>query len=161
MGPGYAEWFCYNSLIKKVVIYPGVTRIGINLFRELAFLETVEWGTVKQISSCSFVGTGLTVIELPEGLEIVEQSAFTYNQNLEEIIFPESVYMIGRDFYNCPNLKRFVVKGSPEFELGSEDLGYFGNDDGTTVNVTVYGRPDSSSQLLALDEGVPFVALEE
>ena len=76
----------------------------------------------------------ITKIILPEGLEVIEEAAIYACENLEEVVFPDSVTQIGRfalgwnpslktvtgtiptigdfAFYNCPSLENIDLSGT-------------------------------------------------
>ena len=57
--------------------------------------------SIEVIGSLSFIGTGISMINLPEGLSIIEQEAFELCNNLKEIIFPESLEVIKHSAFHC------------------------------------------------------------
>lgn len=162
---GWPEWYDYRLAIEKVVILDGVTRIGHSLFRDCEHLTEVRWGkNIKELGVISFLNTGITSMELPEGLEVVEGAAFAACWQLEEITFPASLRRLDKEFSDCPNLKKFVIYGNPEVNLENpEEADYFWNWDENTprADVVVYGYRGTSAQMLAQEEGVPFIALDE
>ena len=47
-------------------------------------------------------------MDLPEGLEVIEEWAFSETENLEEVIIPSTIKQIYKlAFYSCPKLKAF------------------------------------------------------
>ena len=70
--------------MKTVVFNPGVTALGIHAFQGCESIESIE---------------------LPDGLECINQAAFCECTNLKQVAIPESVTSIElRAFYQCQNL---------------------------------------------------------
>ena len=53
------------------------------------------------------------VVNVPDGIEELESSAFWDNQYLEEVNLPKSLINMGGDtFYNCKNLRKINIPSS-------------------------------------------------
>lgn len=112
-GSGSVWPFAYNSLnnirslIKKVVIEPGVTSLGVALFQrctnltEVSIPDTVIHTGYSTFSNC----ISLTDIALPDSVVYLEDGVFEYCHSLTSVTIPESVVSIGaRAFSNCSRL---------------------------------------------------------
>lgn len=77
-------------------------------------------GSVKVLGWMSlFSNEGITHIELPSGLERIEDYALAYT-GIDELTMPDSVVEVqGSICYECPNLKRVVISDSLK-ELGQQ-----------------------------------------
>lgn len=77
-------------------------------------------GSVKVLGWMSlFSNEGIMHIELPSGLERIEDYALAY-AGIDELIMPDSVVEVqGSICYECPNLKRVVISDSLK-ELGQQ-----------------------------------------
>lgn len=64
----------------------------------------------KIIEVEKYKDSDITSIEIPDGIEIIEESAFENCKNLEYVILPDSIRIIGKcAFKNCCNLKEIVM----------------------------------------------------
>ena len=64
---------------------------------------------IKEIGNRAFIACGVCSVELPYGLQTVEDSCFS-GTKLAEIAFPSSVLNIGRRALSmCPELKTVVL----------------------------------------------------
>ena len=71
--------------------------------------------SVVSIGNRAFVGTSLTAISLPDGLESVGEGAFMYCQSLEKVSMTNSVTHIGQEaFYGCSTLKEITLSATVE-----------------------------------------------
>ena len=98
--------------LKKVVIPASVTYIGEYAFYESTVEEVIFAGNsaIKEIRSYAFANCySLRSIVLPEGLEVIGDSAFSHCYVLWKIVLPSSVISIGNNaFDNAWNLKKVV-----------------------------------------------------
>ena len=106
-----------RSGVRKVIIEPGVTRIGALAFDGCGSLESVEIPeTVTEIGKYAFREcTGLRNVLLPEGLRMIGRFAFDCCESLESVLIPASVEIIETDIFcgtDKANLQVTVVEGS-------------------------------------------------
>lgn len=125
-----------NSGLTVIEIPDSVKELGSSAFQECGFLTTVKLQNgIKEIKEATFMGCkSLKTITLPEGLNIIGNSAFDFsgltniiipstvttiedfafaNCNLSTIEIPDSVTSIGKEtFYNNPKLTIYGKKGS-------------------------------------------------
>ena len=101
-----SPWQSYKDMILKVVIEEGITSIGKYAFYSCANLTqaTIHNG-VASIGDYAFNETGLTQINLPEGLETICYGAFYRCRRLSQITFPETLTTIDQfAFASCTEL---------------------------------------------------------
>jgi hypothetical protein len=81
-------------------------RIKVTLYNKTK--KEIDLSDFTSISEELFSNrTDIVKVVLPEGVEIVGDSAFENCTNLEEVIFPSTLKSIGKDaFVNCYNLKK-------------------------------------------------------
>ena len=73
-------------------------------------------GGVKEIGSEAFYFCGIHSLELPDSLEVLDQSAFFKCNNLEYVRLPQNVRYIGKwVFHGCNRLKVLEIRHDPEF----------------------------------------------
>ncbi len=133
LGDGGAYITAYNGDEKEVEIpaeiegYP-VIGIDAKVFRNNTKVESVVLPeTVKKIGESAFDGcTALEEINLPEGLERIENYAFR-NSRLKKVEIPDSVLYIGIEaFESCHSLKTLTVgAGIETWQTSWDDGGAF------------------------------------
>ncbi len=79
---------------------------------------------VTQIAPSAFEKSGITSIQLPEGLIEIGESAFRECQNLKAVVIPASVVNIEREaFIFCFSLARLTFKGKTRPTIGNYAFG--------------------------------------
>ncbi len=116
-----SPWVGYGSMINRIVIDDGVTYISSHAFAgpiyvdeehecwvgEPAFPDPVlTLGTgIQVIGDTAFGSSGISSFDLPDGLNEICGSAFSFNP-MKEMSIPASVELIGAcAFEFCPNLE--------------------------------------------------------
>ena len=102
-------WEDYHTLIKKVVVEDGVTRIGAYAFTLLENLTEVTVGKdVTVIGNMAFEGcSALAKVTMQYGVTDIRTCAFYRCKSLTEVSIPDSVTTIGTyAFYGCTGLTR-------------------------------------------------------
>ena len=113
------SWDKHASNIKKIVIQPGITRIGAMMFSgwynvtEISIANTVESIGWSAFARCS----GLTSITLPDSLTSIESTVFEGCSNLTSIVIPKNVTSIEYTvFKGCKSLPSITVaEGNANF----------------------------------------------
>lgn len=84
---------------------------------------TFETGSsLQSIGRGAFMDTGLTEVQLPDGLQEIGEQAFDMCHNLTEVTIPESVNTIGSHCFRlCDALERVVIL-NPDVVFGEEDV---------------------------------------
>lgn len=123
---GFNNRLGYSTRLKSITIPEGITTIGDFAFDQCSALESVtlpstlkEIGkmafcdckalktinlpvSVKTIGPSAFSKSGLTKMNLPNGLETIEENAFWGCEFLSEVTFPASIQTIEKSaFYKC------------------------------------------------------------
>ena len=125
-GDQYASIITYDGTDPQLVIPETlqdvpVTEIGYRAFLENAVITGVTLpSTLKKIGDRAFMFTNVGDIDLPAGLEIIEEGAFAQMPNLTAINIPGGVkelpYMV---FYNDVNLASVTLNEGLE-KIGSD-----------------------------------------
>ena len=125
-GDQYASIITYDGTDPQLVIPETlqdvpVTEIGYRAFLENAVITDVTLpSTLKKIGDRAFMFTNVGDIDLPAGLEIIEEGAFAQMPNLTAINIPGGVkelpYMV---FYNDVNLASVTLNEGLE-KIGSD-----------------------------------------
>ena len=121
--------------LKKVIM-------NARLEEENAAFETAGNGEMEVIYGQGitkigrlFCGSKIQKVEIPEGVETIEESAFKSCKSLKQIELPESITKIGQDaFRDCTGVS-YIKIGSPKCEYAS-GFGVFsgmGSSEGVTV----------------------------
>ncbi len=114
----------------------GGETIRNNAFNGCSRLRTVTLpDTLKRIESYAFSNSGISGINIPEGVEEIGSYAFSDCYSLTYISIPDSIVAIGGDvFNNCGNLNGYVY-GNAKY-LGNSNNNYLvlwkGTDSGIT-----------------------------
>jgi len=90
---GYAPWYEYRTLIKKVVIGDQVTTIGSWAFVYCDQINTVQMGrAIERIGSHSFaMCKELTAVRIPNSTTSIGTNAFDQCEKLATVVFGENV----------------------------------------------------------------------
>ena len=95
-----------------VLVPEGVTEIANEAFQGRAYIRNVHLpSTLKKIGVRCFDCSSITHVNLPEGLEIIEEVTFYGCENLQDtIVIPSTVTQIrGSAFANCKQLTAVVL----------------------------------------------------
>lgn len=106
-----------KGAVKKLVIGDGITSISDEAFVYFQQLtEVVLPKSLKKIGVSAFENTGkIASLELPEGLEYIDDRAFRYS-DIVSVTLPDSLKHIGSyAFICCNNLTGITVPGGVEF----------------------------------------------
>lgn len=97
--------------------YYSVAAEGFTAFLkgEVVIPETYEGYPVKEIEDQAFAGTAITKVTIPATIEKIGTAAFSYNNNLTEVVFAEDSVIdeiAWGSFAYCLNLRSFAVPSS-------------------------------------------------
>lgn len=103
--------------ITKVTVSEGIEVLGETFKDMTALKEVVLPSSLYFISNSAFSNTGLTALELPEGLDMISIDAINRNPYLESISIPASCWGVAvGGIYGNPALKTFsVAEGNPNW----------------------------------------------
>lgn len=137
--------FSNYTALKRVIIPPSVTRIGISgfnnckslseielpgvtyiagyAFSRCSSLKSISMPSVSYIGEWAFTDSGLSSLSMPSVITIIE-NAFRDCLSLESVTLPSTLMSFGQQaFLNCSSLKEVVIHNSltviPEFAFGS------------------------------------------
>lgn len=97
----------------KTVSFPSTLRkITGSVFVGNRRIKTLKIpGNVKYIGDGTFQQSDFKVVEFEEGIEVIDFAAFSFCNNITEIIIPASCKMIGwRCFADCDALKNVLIR---------------------------------------------------
>ncbi len=117
-----APWYSYKSLIKKVTIDEGVTKIGNYTFADCTSLTEISIpASVISIGSYTFNNcNNLTGVTIPESVTSIGSYAFQKCIGLTEMTIPECVTTIGGSaFSGCSGLTKISL---PVCTLGDDSV---------------------------------------
>ena len=134
----YAFEYCLK--LRKISIPDAIVSIGFCAFQNCWFLESVTFGENSQLtiigavafSGCNGSGygvAGLTSIEIPDGVTVIEAYAFEECDDLKTVTFGENSQLttIGhRAFEECDRLTSIVL---PNTVTTIDSYAFFGCDD--------------------------------
>ncbi len=107
---------------QPITIPKNIVEIGEATFfaGSLVEINFEEGSNLQTIGRQAFLGATFTEVQLPEGLQKIEEEAFDTCENLVEITIPESVNTIGSHCFRlCGSLERVVIL-NPNVTLGED-----------------------------------------
>lgn len=106
--------YCFN--IPTIVLPEGVMTIGNKAFQECFALETVVIPeSVTSIGSYAFYRCALKELQLPDGLTVIKEAAFSCLINLTDIVIPKNVTSIEANaFSSCRALTQITIPDKVE-----------------------------------------------
>ena len=139
------EMLAYCDQLASVTLPSDMTIIPAGMLRNTPLLTTVALPEGLQIiRNSAFYGSGLAAISLPESLETIEYSAF-YNTQLQELVIPDGVKTVGEYVaYSCKQL-RFASLGHNMDYLSNGAFNYFDGCDSLKLLRIYAGTPPAMS----------------
>ena len=105
-----APFLMSGATIASVTIYPGVTHIGSESFKNIDLTEVTIPDTVVSIGSSAFEGTKITTLTLPDSVKTIGDKAFCGCTSLASTAMPSTMTSLGKGaFQNCPLLEIITV----------------------------------------------------
>lgn len=110
---------CTNLTEVNIPTDGALKTVAENVFTNMANLQTVSFtgvgGTLTSIANNAFKGTGITEIEIPEGVTSIGKYAFQNCASLTKISLPASLTSIGEDAIDgCDKLSSIDVAADNE-----------------------------------------------
>ena len=91
------------------------------------------------------------VLELPEDLTTLEESAFMGTSSATHVVFPAGITFVGTGAFTGSGVRTFEIpSGAAGFEEGA--LG--------STDITIYGTAGSAAEAYAAEEGISFVRIQ-
>ena len=152
------EWY---SLIKRVEIENGVTRVGNYAFRAAkrpSFLPVSISisNTVTSIGAYAFCDNiVLTSLSIPSSVTSIEEGAFSGNTKLSSLTLGSGLKTVGKQaFYNCALSSVSIPAGVTS--IGAQAFGYSGSS--PKANFTIQGTAGTQAEVYAKNNGFTFTA---
>jgi len=107
-------WVYWLDGFDTVIVEDGITTIGRHTFSCTNNIKHITLpDSVTQIDQLAlYACEGLVDIDLGNGLEIIEDAAFSFCISLASIEFPESLVSLGSAFENCSSLSGITIPNS-------------------------------------------------
>lgn len=134
-----APWYAYRSEILSLSLPDGLTRIGSRAFAECTGLSVVNIpGSVQIIDEAAFLGcSGMTMLTLNEGLRTIGVCAFEQCESLADLRLPNSLINLeDHAFYMCKGLSYVTIPGAVR-TIGSGVFAYCKNLIRADINASV------------------------
>lgn len=109
--------FYKSTSIQSVICGTGLEQIDTSAFCEASNLSSVVFtgNSLRTIGESAFHSSALKSVNLPEGLEVIKDSAFSGNTLLEEIYMPDTVTTLGKAaFRDCESMKTIRLSDNIE-----------------------------------------------
>lgn len=108
--------YLHGALVNELTIPDGVTTINFGVFYNCKSLQKVNFNKdIKVIGQQAFQNTNLKTLVLPEGLETINDSAFT-SIDATEVTIPKSVTSIGSQIFFQSAIKTITMAGRTKSE---------------------------------------------
>ena len=144
--------------LTKVTIPNSVTGIGDYAFQGCTSLKEITIpNSMTEISNYAFSGcTSLTKVTIPDSVTKIGYGAFSGCTRLKEVTIPNNVTIISSynredAFENCTNLTKLTIYGYETSIYAFRSC----------TSLTIYCYRNSLAHVEALNDGVPFVLLDE
>lgn len=117
VGPNHhlPPWNKYSHEITKLVLSPGITRVGNLAFAYLYYLEEVSISsTVTELGTRCFESCDrLISVTIPGNVKVIGKQAFTYSDLLQSVTIGYGVEVIAEmAFEQCTQLQEITIPGS-------------------------------------------------
>ena len=144
--------------LTKVTVPDSVTVISDTAFQGCTSLKEITIpNSVTEISNYAFSGcTSLTKVTIPDSVTKIGYGAFSGCTSLKEVTIPNNVTIISSynredAFENCTNLTKLTIYGYETSIYAFRSC----------TSLTIYCYRNSLAHVEALNDGVPFVLLDE
>ncbi len=136
-----APWRTYSDSVVKIVVEEGVTSTGIGAFIEMSNVTSVSLPqSLESIYSSFGQCTSLTAIDIPDGVSVIDSTAFLECTSLKTVKLPNNNTSIGAfAFMGCTALESLVIPDG----VSSIDFHAFSQ----CTSLTTLDFPDSVSTI--------------
>ena len=106
-----APWRTYSDSVVKIVVEEGVTSTGVGAFLEMSNVTSVSLPqSLESIYSSFGHCTSLTAIDIPDGVSVIDSTAFLECTSLKTVKLPNNNTSIGAfAFSGCTALESIVI----------------------------------------------------
>ena len=140
--------------VPATILGTPVTRIAFAAFQDDNWIETVDLpDSIRSIGGCAFAYcSSLRDINLPEGLQTIENEAFASTE-IQEIVIPSTVTAIGDDVFDqCGTLSKIsVASGNTAYRVVNNALMDYGRTSllryPPQVSATSFSVPDTTTEI--------------
>ena len=170
--------FMDNASLQSITLPKGLQGIGANAFfnctgltelilpSSVTSIDTAAFGQCKSLTKITlpagitalpdyaFINcTSLKTLSIPKAVSSIGKYAFYQCEGLESIILPDTVMSIGDNaFTYCSRLASIIIPASVA-SIGSRAFS-------ECPRLTIFGVPGSAAQTFALENGLPFEAVQ-
>ncbi len=136
-----APWRTYSDSVVKIVVEEGVTSTGVGAFLEMSNVTSVSLPqSLESIYSSFGHCTSLTAIDIPDGVSVIDSTAFLECTSLKTVKLPNNNTSIGAfAFSGCTALESIVIPDG----VSSIDFQAFSQ----CTSLTTLDFPDSVSTI--------------
>lgn len=107
----FPPWHDYREQITSVVIGDGISNVGECAFFGYDTIQSVQFGsTVAEIGYHAFWGCGIGELNLPDSLNYIGESAFSFNP-LTEVVLPDNLGYVERGAFDGIDQLKTVTIG--------------------------------------------------
>ncbi|MBR0490871.1 MAG: leucine-rich repeat domain-containing protein [Clostridia bacterium] len=129
----------YHFNETMVIVPSNCEKIGKYAFRNCKGIKMVhfnEGSKLTEIKEGTFENCNLiSVLDFPEGMNLIGNKAFKNCKGVEEVYFPESIQEIGNEaFLGCKSLEKAIVKGHKKGEQIAMGNSFEGCNNLQTIN---------------------------
>lgn len=154
--------YCFSECISlETVNLPSqIYRISDNAFSFCKKLKNFDFDNIEYIGGSAFQYCGFEDLDLPEGVIIIEYSAFNYCTNIRRLTLPESLrYMGSSAFYHLDNLEEInwnciTLPNRYDYYYDRKNPSYYNNYYNSNSGIFDYAGVEADGVILTLGSNV-------